>query len=153
MAPMDGAEVLRGIRRTREGEQLPVIAYSASLIGFTRKEALEMGCDDWLPKPFTPEDLFAKLGRLLNLQWEYRQAAAAAAPAGAYRFRREDLETLRALAYRREPVGLKTALEAIRDREPASAGTVAPMLALAARFRLGEVSGQLETMEARVEPS
>jgi signal transduction histidine kinase/CheY-like chemotaxis protein len=153
MAPMDGAEVLRGIRRTRAGEQLPVIAYSASLIGFTRKEALEMGCDDWLPKPFTPEDLFAKLGRLLNLQWEYRQAAAAAAPAGAYRFRREDLEALRALAYRREPVGLKTALEAIRDREPASAGTVAPMLALAARFRLGEVSGQLETMEARVEPS
>lgn len=149
MAPMDGKEVLRRLRELPGGKDLPVISYSASLIGFTRKEALEMGCNDWLPKPFTPEDLFGKLGQLLQLDWDYTAETRAGTPSEFYRFAPEDLEHLRALAYRREPAGLKAALTEIRSREPASAAVVNPLIDLVAKFRLGEISNLLETMPRR----
>ena len=151
MSPMGGEEVLRGIRSLPGGRQLPVISYSASLIGFTRKEALEMGCDDWLPKPFAPEDLFDKLGQLLDLDWEYAEAAASTPAADGFRFQAEDLEDLRALAYRREPAGLKDRLGRILDRDPDSAPLVKELLGLVAKFRLGEVSDILDTLQPREE--
>jgi signal transduction histidine kinase/CheY-like chemotaxis protein len=154
MKPMGGAEVLRQLRALPGGAGLPVISYSASLIGFTRADALAMGCDDWLPKPFPPEDLFKKLGDLLQLDWQFAAAEAPSLPlAGKYRFTKRDLGTLRALAYRREPAGLKSALQAIRSREPESAATVDPLLDLVSRFRISEISEQLETLPVREEPT
>ena len=151
MAPMDGKEVLRRLRQLPAGKDLPVISYSASLIGFTRREALAMGCDDWLPKPFTPEDLFSKLGQLLRLDWAYAAEPKPEPATQSYRFSAEDLAHLRALAYRREPAGLRAALTEIRSREPASAVLVDPLIDRVARFRLGEVSNLLEKMPAREE--
>lgn len=108
-----------------------------------------MGCNDWLPKPFTPEDLFGKLGHLLQLDWDYAAETQADTPSEFYRFAPEDLDHLRALAHRREPAGLKAALTEIRSREPASAAVVNPLIDLVAKFRLGEISNLLEAMPNR----
>jgi DNA-binding response OmpR family regulator len=61
----DGLEVLRRIRSSHDRGTVPVIMLSArrgesDIIG-----ALELGADDYLIKPFLPEELMVRLNRLL----------------------------------------------------------------------------------------
>lgn len=61
----DGFEVLRRIRSSYDQGTVPVIMLSArrgeaDIIG-----ALELGADDYLIKPFLPEELMVRLNRLL----------------------------------------------------------------------------------------
>ncbi|MFW6354959.1 MAG: ATP-binding protein, partial [Verrucomicrobiota bacterium] len=57
MAPMDGAETVRRLRALPAGKDLPVVAYSASALNFTREDARALGCDDFVAKPFRWEEL------------------------------------------------------------------------------------------------
>ena len=61
MPVMDGFEVLK---RLRPASSLPVIAFSAHT--FAGEEALTLGADDFLSKPFNPDDLVNKINRLIN---------------------------------------------------------------------------------------
>lgn len=61
----DGLEVLRRMRASKEHASTPVIMLTArrgeaDIIG-----ALEQGADDYLVKPFLPEELLVRLARLL----------------------------------------------------------------------------------------
>jgi len=149
MSPMSGEAVLKEIRELPGGTGIPVVSYSASLIGFTRCDALAMGCDGWLPKPFRPEDLHQVIEELLGVVWVYGRNETAAREDAAYAFNADDLGQLRALAYRREPAGLKALLTEIREREPESAVVINPLLELVAGFRLGEISDRLDAMPER----
>jgi CheY-like chemotaxis protein len=152
MAPMSGEEVLRHLEKLPGGRSFPVVSYSASLIGFSREDAITMGCDDWLPKPFLPDDLFGKLETLLALEWEWEEEPDATVVGDPeYRLSRDDLEQLRALAFRREPNGLKRLLRAILEREPDSAAVVEPLLKLLAGFRMAEISSLLDDLDSREE--
>ncbi|MEX0331197.1 MAG: ATP-binding protein [Puniceicoccaceae bacterium] len=153
MSPMGGEEVLKRIRQLPQGDELPVVSYSASLIGFTRKEALEMGCNDWLPKPFSPEDLYGKLGQLLNLEWEYAEAETASPSGSEFTFKAGDLEKLRALAYRREPVALKECLDQILEKEPEAKVIIKELQDLVRKFRLAELSDTLDSLQPGEEGS
>jgi DNA-binding response OmpR family regulator len=62
----DGFEVLRRIRANPAHDATPVIMLTArrgeqDVIG-----ALELGANDYLVKPFMPEELLVRLGRLLK---------------------------------------------------------------------------------------
>lgn len=48
-----------------------IIASSASVFDFHRQQALDTGCDDFLPKPVQAEELLEKLQRHLQLTWIY----------------------------------------------------------------------------------
>ena len=45
------------------------MAISASVFEDDRKQSLEAGCDDFMPKPFVADQLLAKIQKLLNLTW------------------------------------------------------------------------------------
>jgi PAS domain S-box-containing protein len=62
MPIMDGYETTRAIRQM-EGSQasLPIIALTANATKSDAEKCLHAGMDAFLPKPFTPEDLFQKL--------------------------------------------------------------------------------------------
>jgi len=82
MPGMDGLEVCRRIRQTR---QVPVIMLTARGDEADRVVGLELGADDYVPKPFSPRELLARLRAVLR--------RAQSAPAGrrtqelrAYRF-------------------------------------------------------------------
>jgi CheY-like chemotaxis protein len=71
MPEMDGFESIRQLRMLPELAGVQIIAISASVFNFDRQQSLQVGCDDFLPKPFWEEDLFDKLRIHLRLEWIY----------------------------------------------------------------------------------
>jgi two-component system, OmpR family, phosphate regulon response regulator OmpR len=61
---MDGLEVCRRIRQ-RDGE-VPILMLTARGDTMDRVVGLEMGADDYLPKPFEPRELLARLKAVLR---------------------------------------------------------------------------------------
>jgi signal transduction histidine kinase/DNA-binding NarL/FixJ family response regulator len=69
MPGIDGLELARRLRERAGGDRMKLIAMSASVLAFNREKAMEAGCDDFLPKPFREDDLLARLGLALQLEW------------------------------------------------------------------------------------
>jgi|KBSSwiStaDraftv2_1062776.scaffolds.fasta_scaffold14008_3 signal transduction histidine kinase/CheY-like chemotaxis protein len=69
MPIMDGLAVARALRREAGTRHLPILAVSASASDYTREEALQAGCNDFLPKPIRAAELLQRLGDLLRLDW------------------------------------------------------------------------------------
>ncbi len=69
MPGMDGLELARRLRALPRDAKLKLIAMSASVLSFNREKAFAAGCDDFLPKPFREDDLLARLGLALQLEW------------------------------------------------------------------------------------
>ncbi len=63
MPRLNGFEVLR---RIREHSRVPVIMLTAKGDDVDRIVGLEMGADDYLPKPFNPRELLARLRAVLR---------------------------------------------------------------------------------------
>lgn len=64
MPKLNGFEVLRQIRRT--GNETPVLMLTARGSDVDRIVGLEIGADDYLPKPFNPRELTARLRAILR---------------------------------------------------------------------------------------
>jgi len=60
---MDGLELCR---RLRAGSETPVLMLTARGDAMDRVVGLEMGADDYLPKPFEPRELLARLRAILR---------------------------------------------------------------------------------------
>ena len=75
---IDGIELLRALRRT---SALPVIMLTAKGDDVDRIVGLELGADDYLPKPFNPRELAARIKAVLRRAPD-PPAAAPAGPAG-----------------------------------------------------------------------
>jgi len=80
MPEMDGLAATRHIRALAQGEAgegpgaVPIVALTANAFKEDRNACLEAGMDDYLPKPFAPEDLDAVLAR-----WSKRRSSASGA--------------------------------------------------------------------------
>ena len=74
---MDGFELCRTIRKE---SNLPIVMLTARGDVMDRVVGLELGADDYLPKPFEPRELLARLQTVLR-----RVAPAAAAPGRGWR--------------------------------------------------------------------
>ncbi len=64
---MDGLEVCRRLRgESRAGGNVPVLMLTAKGDPMDRVVGLELGADDYLPKPFEPRELLARLRAILR---------------------------------------------------------------------------------------
>src|SRR5438105_6285053 len=79
----DGLAVCRRLRGS--GESVPVIMLTAKGEDVDRIVGLEMGADDYLPKPFNPRELVARIHAVLRRQTE-RLAPGAPAADGSIQF-------------------------------------------------------------------
>ncbi|WP_395702301.1 ATP-binding protein [Aquabacterium sp.] len=66
MPGMDGLEVTRRIRADARLAALPIIAMTANASVADRERCLAAGMNDYLTKPFDPDDLFGVLARVLG---------------------------------------------------------------------------------------
>ncbi|MDZ7958629.1 MAG: AAA family ATPase [Aulosira sp. DedQUE10] len=73
MTVMDGFEATRRLRMLPNFKEVVVIAISASVFDFEQKQSLEVGCNDFLPKPFRLTELLEKLRIHLGLEWIYEE--------------------------------------------------------------------------------
>jgi DNA-binding response OmpR family regulator len=58
---MDGFELCRNIRQNTVLGKVPIIILSARTTAMERKRALESGANDYVTKPFSPQDLIARV--------------------------------------------------------------------------------------------
>ena len=63
---MDGLEVCRQLRMTPKTAHLPIIMLTAKTQESDRIVGLEIGADDYIPKPFSPRELIARVKAVLR---------------------------------------------------------------------------------------
>jgi two-component system response regulator CpxR len=123
---MDGFEILR---RLRTESKIPVIMLTARGEDVDRIVGLEMGADDYLPKPFNPKELVARIRSVLR-RYE-------ALPSGAGRIANAGIvldPATRTLTVNGKPVDLTTFEFDILDLLMRSAGKVLSRDALMENF-------------------
>ncbi|MEQ8665097.1 MAG: response regulator [Rhodospirillales bacterium] len=67
MPGMDGVEVLQRIKQDPRTATVPVMLLSARDSGEDVVEALELGADEYMVKPFMPEELWARVRKILDI--------------------------------------------------------------------------------------
>lgn len=70
MPKMDGYEVLRRLRQNDDYRNLPVILLTAKKELPDKLKGLDIGADDYITKPFNPQELLARVRSLLTLREE-----------------------------------------------------------------------------------
>ncbi len=118
---IDGYEVCSTLKSRRATNPVPVVMVSARVAADNRQRGLRVGADDYVPKPYTPDQIFRALAaaecRRLALQsHEDRGAFALGEPAEA------ETETLAAIAR------LRALLLARTDWEEAEVARLADVL-------------------------
>ncbi len=112
MPEVDGFEVLRQVKSTPSGRDLPVIMISSLDEIQSVVRCIEMGAEDYLPKPFDPVLLRARVGACLEKkllrdnELDYlRQVAAVTSAASAVETGTFDPVSLAEVAGRDDPLG------------------------------------------------
>ncbi|ELW9450150.1 response regulator [Burkholderia cenocepacia] len=89
MPGVDGLTALKQLRAS--GDTIPVIMLTARAEGIDRVLGLELGADDYLGKPFMPQELLARIQAVLRRQGPPRTTAVREKPAPC-RFGRFELD-------------------------------------------------------------
>jgi two-component system cell cycle response regulator DivK len=63
---MDGYEVTRQIKADPTMRSTPIIAVTSHALDGEEQTARAAGCDDYVPKPFSPRQLLAKIKQYLS---------------------------------------------------------------------------------------
>jgi len=63
---MDGYTATRRIKSDAALKAIPIIAVTSYALSGEGKKAREAGCDDYVPKPYSPRQLLAKIRQYLS---------------------------------------------------------------------------------------
>ncbi|WP_041283726.1 ATP-binding response regulator [Desulfobacca acetoxidans] len=75
MPKLDGYEVLRRLKKQDEYRNLPVILLTAKKEIPDKLKGLDIGADDYITKPFNPQELLARVRSLMALREEQERRA------------------------------------------------------------------------------
>ena len=75
MPVMDGMELTKKLKADEETSHIPIILLTATADHSTKLEGLRTGADDYITKPFSQDELIARMDNLItirrNLQKKY----------------------------------------------------------------------------------
>ena len=128
MPVMDGFEATPRIRALPHGDQVKIVALTASVFKERRKKILQAGCDGVVHKPFQAHEIFETMGGQLGVRYRYTEASEEAAgvpveiTAEAIAALPEALrESLRIIALSLRQEEFEATLVSVRERDPALA--------------------------------
>ena len=75
MPIMDGFEATRKIRSLPRGNDVRIAAMTASVLQFAEYEAIDIGCDDLIRKPFLDMDIFQCMEEQLGIRYIFNESA------------------------------------------------------------------------------
>jgi CheY-like chemotaxis protein len=153
MPLVDGLDLTRALRANEATRNLPILAVSASASRYTGQEALDAGCDRFLPKPLRLAGLLESLGALLQIEWLYSSAqlrapAAAAIGLGVFRLQEELAGELYHLAMLGDVTGLVERANATLRANPDAEPFCRELLALANQYDTGAIRRMLSAQSA-----
>lgn len=73
MEELDGLETMKIIRKKENNSHIPIIALSANVFEEDKKEVINAGANDFLPKPVEEKDILLILKKYLNIEFEYEE--------------------------------------------------------------------------------
>ncbi|HEY5510348.1 MAG TPA: PAS domain S-box protein [Prolixibacteraceae bacterium] len=73
MPVMDGYEATRRIKSTEKGRKTPIIALTASTFEDELKKIEALGMQGYIRKPFSEDDLFNTIGKILGINYIYEK--------------------------------------------------------------------------------
>jgi CheY-like chemotaxis protein len=147
MPRVDGIELIRAVRAGLTPRTPKIIAVSASASDYTSQEALDAGCDAFLPKPLHLDDLLDRMTELLNIEWQYQDTPTAvrqrSAASSTFALQRELADELYHLAMQGDIAGLvERANERLSD-DPSAYGFCDELRALANEYDTGGIRRML----------
>jgi signal transduction histidine kinase/ABC-type glycerol-3-phosphate transport system substrate-binding protein/CheY-like chemotaxis protein len=148
---IDGLEATRRIRAAEAENGRPrtrIVALSASALEHERAEVLAAGSDDFLPKPFREEAVFAKMREHLGLSYVYEQTPPRAAMIDARRLAAVPEAVLAELKRALMRGDTQHALTLVEGLDARHAELAAELRTLIQAFRLDEVEAALAPREA-----
>jgi CheY-like chemotaxis protein len=92
---MDGLEATRCIRSLDGGRDIKIAGVGASVFASEREVLLAVGMDDFVRKPYVPNDIFDCMARHIGVRYAYAKAARSADEEGSQRVMFDDLAALR----------------------------------------------------------
>jgi signal transduction histidine kinase/ActR/RegA family two-component response regulator len=152
MPLVDGMELVHALRAEEATRALPVIAMSASASAYTGREALDAGCDRFLPKPLHLGSLLDCLGALLQIDWVYSSTdvpgPAASSELGAFKLRQDLASELYHLAMLGDVTGLMDRANATLREDPQAVAFCRELLTLANQYDTAAIRRMLSTQLA-----
>ncbi|QKF66642.1 two-component system sensor histidine kinase/response regulator fusion protein [Arcobacter venerupis] len=71
MEDLDGLQTIQIIRKKEKNSNIPIIALTANVFEEDKKQALNAGANDFLPKPVEEKDILIVLEKYLQIELEY----------------------------------------------------------------------------------
>jgi signal transduction histidine kinase/CheY-like chemotaxis protein len=154
---LNGLEATRRIRALPMGDQIRIVAVTASVFPDDRTQAIAAGCDEFAEKPIQTARLIEMIGQLLQLDWiRPTESLGSRAPIlpeqlpGSWaRPAATVLDDLEALAEIGDLVAFRARLAAARSEETAAHDLLDALHSLAAQARLADLRRWLEAARRR----
>jgi CheY-like chemotaxis protein len=71
MPVMDGEEATRVIRQLPGGQEVKIVAVTASAFKEQRQRMIDAGVDDFIGKPYHPDEIYTCLSKQLGIEFQY----------------------------------------------------------------------------------
>lgn len=147
MPRVDGIELIRAVRSGPTARAPKIIAVSASASDYTSHEALDAGCDAFLPKPLHLGDLLDRMTELLRIEWQYQDTPTAvrqrSAASTTFALQRELADELYHLAMQGDIAGLVQRADERLSDDPTACGFCEELRALANEYDTGGIRRML----------
>jgi signal transduction histidine kinase/ActR/RegA family two-component response regulator len=147
MPRLDGIELIRAVRFARGARPPKIIAVSASASDYTSQEALDVGCDAFLPKPLHLAHLIDRIADLLQVEWQYEDGPTPVGPGavevGTFALQRDLADELYHLALQGDISGLVEHATERLGADPSACGFCEQLRALAREYDTGGIRRML----------
>jgi len=141
MPIMDGYEFIQNLRNDERWQNQKIIVSSASVSDMDRRKSLDIGANDFLPKPVDVQELLNLLSKYLPLKWQYQAIVSPNLDLGEEMPipPQEDLQTLLSLAEDGLLTKLTALVEEICQNNPQYLPFMKKVLKLAKEYEIEQI--------------